>query len=520
MRRKTIRIMIWMLVLILPLYPAAAESISPEGWFGMGIASLTVMTAESAAEAGEYFAAAGGYGQAHNMRTYASALNAILSAGSESSDLKMAVYQLKDLAGMEELNELLETAQLPSCDSLITYAGAYQMEQSGDYFGARKQYAAIRDVLDAQVRMYEITPLAYEQGKALYEQENYEAAAEIFRELDWDDSAELYQKAYGHLSHDWTEADCEHPRTCTLHGETEGEPLGHEWQGNLCTGPRTCARCGVTEESGIGHDWREATCTEPKTCNRCGATEGSPLDHDWLEATYTTPRTCSRCGLTDGTPRKAVRVGSTVRFGRYEQDNNPNNGEEPIEWIVLDYDGGNHRVLLRSRFGLDVGQYNAEHRSVTWESCSLRTWLNSDFLNRAFTAEEQSAILTTTVDNSSGQHYRSWQSVGGYDTEDRVFLLSYAEAHRYLEITYDDRLNTSARVSPTDYALAQGAYTSPGNRTSEGVSAGWWWLRSPGFNQDNGAIVSSGGSLSYHNVNDDNGMICPVLWLDLESGVF
>ena len=52
----------------------------------------------------------------------------------------------------------------------------------------------------------------------------------------------------------------------------------------------------------MGHDWVEATCTEPKTCSRCGETEGEPLGHNWIEATYETPKTCSRCGATEGEP--------------------------------------------------------------------------------------------------------------------------------------------------------------------------------------------------------------------------
>ena len=31
----------------------------------------------------------------------------------------------------------------------------------------------------------------------------------------------------------------------------------------------------------------------------------------------------------------SVRVGSTVIFGSYEQDNNTSNGAEPIEWLVM-----------------------------------------------------------------------------------------------------------------------------------------------------------------------------------------
>ena len=52
----------------------------------------------------------------------------------------------------------------------------------------------------------------------------------------------------------------------------------------------------------------------------------------------------------------AVTVGSTVRFGTYEQDNDVSNGPEEIEWTVLDVDG--NRALLISRFGLESREYS------------------------------------------------------------------------------------------------------------------------------------------------------------------
>ena len=48
------------------------------------------------------------------------------------------------------------------------------------------------------------------------------------------------------------------------------------------------------------HEWNEATCLEPRTCSKCGAKEGSALGHDWKAATTEAPKTCSRCGLTEG----------------------------------------------------------------------------------------------------------------------------------------------------------------------------------------------------------------------------
>lgn len=102
--------------------------------------------------------------------------------------------------------------------------------------------------------------------------------------------------------HEWAQADCTTPKTCTRCGESEGEPLGHVWSDPDCENPKTCSRCGATEGEALGHDWLDATCDLPKTCAVCAATEGDALGHDWLDATLDAPMTCSRCALTDGYP--------------------------------------------------------------------------------------------------------------------------------------------------------------------------------------------------------------------------
>ncbi|MDE5717769.1 MAG: hypothetical protein K2I53_09180, partial [Lachnospiraceae bacterium] len=59
----------------------------------------------------------------------------------------------------------------------------------------------------------------------------------------------------------------------------------------------------------LSHDWQEATCTEPKTCSKCGETEGEVSGHTWegaalghtlSEATYWEAAACSVCGETVG----------------------------------------------------------------------------------------------------------------------------------------------------------------------------------------------------------------------------
>ena len=211
-------------------------------------------------------------------------------------------------------------------------------------------------------------------------------------------------------------------------------------------------------------------------------------------------------------------VGSIVTFGQYEQDNNTGNGSEAIEWIVLDVQDG--KSLLLSRYGLDPKPYHTERKDITWEECSLRAWLNNDFLKSVFTQEEQSAILLNVVDNSQKQGYSKWETNGGNNTQDYLFLLSYEEANKYLDVTRDDKNNTKARVAPTAYAKAQGAYANDSNKTADGEAAGWWWLRSPGNNQTYAADVGSGGSLYSNGVDRGDAVVRPAFWLNLESDIF
>ena len=210
-------------------------------------------------------------------------------------------------------------------------------------------------------------------------------------------------------------------------------------------------------------------------------------------------------------------VGNYVTFGEYPQTTA---GEDmtPIEWLVLARDG--NKALLISRYGLDAQPYNKDYTSVTWETCTLRTWLNSTFYNKAFSSAEQAAILTTNVDNSKYQCYSGWSTNGGNNTQDKVFLLSYAEANKYFDVTYDNSSNTKSRVAPTAYAIAQGAWTSSFDKTADRTYAGCWWLRSPGYKENNAALVSADGSLTDDNVSADSNSVRPALWVDIDAGIF
>lgn len=121
-----------------------------------------------------------------------------------------------------------------------------------------------------------------------------------------------------------------------------------------------------------------------------------------------------------------------VTLGDYEQDGNEDNGKEPIEWLVLTQE--DDRMLVVSKYGLDYLTYPDDWSSdIVWESCSLRSYLNSDFMDKTFSEEEKKEIILSENENKANPDYYS--TVDGNDTEDYVFLLSIDEVQKYLPAT-------------------------------------------------------------------------------------
>lgn len=208
-------------------------------------------------------------------------------------------------------------------------------------------------------------------------------------------------------------------------------------------------------------------------------------------------------GCSEPSPFRDVEVGNLIEFGSYEQDNDKSNGAEPIEWLVLDKT--DNKILVISKYGLDCQPYNIERIDVTWETCSLRKWLNSTFMHEAFTSHEQSQILMTTV---TADENRMFDTNPGNDTEDKIFLFSIDEIVQYLSS------NRDTIVKATSYTKQQGAWISPSGEFS-GNSV--WWLRSPGYNRS-AAIVSFDGQINYGGSRFDYNRVVvrPVMWLSIE----
>ncbi|MBR5995617.1 MAG: hypothetical protein IK026_03460 [Eubacteriaceae bacterium] len=200
-----------------------------------------------------------------------------------------------------------------------------------------------------------------------------------------------------------------------------------------------------------------------------------------------------------------AQVGDYVLFGSYEQDNNYSNGKEDIEWLVLAKEG--NRMLLISRYGLDCQEYHTTTKlydDVTWETCSVRKWLNGIFISSAFSSDEQAIIQSTTVTADKNPEY---STSPGKNTTDKVFLLSITEANKYFNT------DSARQCRPTEYAGAKGADTLSLNGNC------WWWLRSPGMYSNTAADVPDDGSITYFGnfVYSDGFAVRPALWVELKS---
>ena len=197
-----------------------------------------------------------------------------------------------------------------------------------------------------------------------------------------------------------------------------------------------------------------------------------------------------------------VKAGDYIKFGAYEQDNNISNGKEIVEWIVLEVRDG--KALVVSKYALDCKQYNTSYRVVTWSSCSLCKWLNNDFINAAFTANEKAVISTVTVSADENPVYTTDP---GKTTQDQVFLLSITEVYKYFSS------DSARQCEPTDYAVANGERVNAGNSNC------LWWLRSPGFDQGNAAAVDYDGNVVEYGSRVDtvNVAVRPALWIDLSK---
>ena len=196
---------------------------------------------------------------------------------------------------------------------------------------------------------------------------------------------------------------------------------------------------------------------------------------------------------------KVINSGDSFWYGSYPQTESGD--PQLIEWQVLEKK--DNKLLLISKYALDLVKYNNKYEFITWENCTLRKWLNDEFFNKAFSCEEQKKIQSTIV--SADKNPESSTNPGNATT-DKVFMLSIAEVEKYFSS------NSERRCEPTEYAFANGAYVESDNGNC------WWWLRSPGDSQNYGALVYDDGVIGYDSEDlfEISDCVRPALWISLE----
>ena len=199
----------------------------------------------------------------------------------------------------------------------------------------------------------------------------------------------------------------------------------------------------------------------------------------------------------------STEIGSTVELGHYEQDGDPSNGAEPIEWYVISKDEDSNMLLLLSKYGLDNVQYHSQNTSIAWADCDLRRWLNSEdgFWGMAFSKEEKASIANT-ICKTCTLDARDFFTLDGECTSDRVFLLGCDELNcngYYKDAKFSD-------FQANKYVLSQE------NEWQQRHPA--FWLRTQKQDADNNYIVlASGGGGYYYSSPDALRLLRPAVWV-------
>ena len=200
-----------------------------------------------------------------------------------------------------------------------------------------------------------------------------------------------------------------------------------------------------------------------------------------------------------------IQIGTVIPFGGYN-------------WRILEVQGS--KALIITENITEMLPYNVNLTDVTWETCTLREYLNSAFYN-SFSAEDKERIAETKINNPDNLWYGT---SGGNDTTDKVFLLSLEEIDKYFGDS-GDYLNKRRKtpVQDGDRFIFRDdengiAFSNNSNRIAQfNNQASFWLLRSPGGASSRNALVTPIGSVGVNGYDVVYvGGVRPALWLKLQ----
>lgn len=202
---------------------------------------------------------------------------------------------------------------------------------------------------------------------------------------------------------------------------------------------------------------------------------------------------------------------------------------EPLIWRVLEVEDGT--ALLMSDSAIDCEPFQSVLQDVSWENCTLRSYLNGysadqntasidysddNFLDKAFTKEEQNAILEYYVRNEENYYF---DVDSGNTTMDKIFLPAESELFIHDSSVIhgfsrrDEVADRAKQFQPTDYALFKGAWSASDTKNV------FWFTRTTGYTHANVVYVDESGSMFNRGilVTCSDAAVIPCLILDLDS---
>ncbi|MBO4411693.1 MAG: hypothetical protein J5794_05855 [Lachnospiraceae bacterium] len=178
-----------------------------------------------------------------------------------------------------------------------------------------------------------------------------------------------------------------------------------------------------------------------------------------------------------------AKAGDHVYFGSWEQ-HRWMDGDELISWTVIRQEVG--KALLLADYVIERKAYEEQEFSSVWPTSTIRSWLNGEFVEKAFTADEQSLLLTTVNQTIFYQEKTQWVA----ESEDRVFLLSMEECAHYV------LKQGTVRYGIPCYNVFQTGVYKADIRGVEGVrKTVGWWLRDSGTGVISASTVNAGDGI-------------------------
>ena len=199
-----------------------------------------------------------------------------------------------------------------------------------------------------------------------------------------------------------------------------------------------------------------------------------------------------------------MQIGDIIPFGSYV-------------WRVLAIKQ-NTALIITDKI-IEQRSYHNKYVEITWAECSLREYLNTEFYDN-FSEVEKKRIVPVINKNPDNPWFGT---VGGIDTEDKIFLLSLEElACKYFgdssALLYNPRKNQRYWYQSKD------ENNSKRSAVDEEKDFWWYWIRTPGRYSVKAVYVFPDGNIGIHgnnikigNVSDGfcAGGVRPAMWITM-----